>query len=170
MKPIYMFAVAAMVVVMTGNLWAAMDAANPGELSGNQQAGGGADAGNVSTGNTGISSGGDRPQNQSLTGSGKAGLNFTHSKTGKEYRKAGEHGLTLHDSKQISGNLNGGSKGSNTFLKNVSTNKQGMGDGSKGGFAKTAAVDTFTKQNGFSKTNSTIGSATGGAGSGKAAQ
>lgn len=139
MKPIYVFAVVAAVVGMTGNLWA--DAAS------------------------GLSTG--KRQHEPF----------------QKARKKLPGKMTAHDKSQVSGNLNGGTKGNQTYSKNAWPNgkqgnatnavggaggKNGLGDGSKGGTIKPDAYDTFSKTQSFQKTNSTIGSATGGAGSGKA--
>jgi hypothetical protein len=163
MKSIYLIAVAAAIAGMAGNLWAALDADK-----------------------TGMSSGGDRTQIQSATGgagAGKAALNNNNTKTGKTLRKAGKQGLTPHDRKQISGNLNGDGKNS-SFLKYSKANqgngfikgevngggKNAMGDGSKGSFAgsgkNTVANGGVVKSGGFDKTNGFQKSVGGGGGPG----
>lgn len=104
------------------------------------------------------SSGGDRPLVQSATGGAGAGKTkpqpAAHAKKGAI---TNSKNLTLHDQKQISKNLSGGTKGKNTYLKDASVskegttfNKQSFGDGSNGGNSSPAAVDSFSKQ-GFIK-------------------
>lgn len=105
-----------------------------------------------------LSSGGDRPLVKSAAGGAGSGKTrpqpAAHSKKGAI---TNSNHLTLHDQKQISGNLNGGTKGKNTYLKDASVskegssfNKQSFGDGSNGGSSSPAAVDSFSKQ-GFIK-------------------
>lgn len=104
------------------------------------------------------SSGGDRPLVQSATGGAGSGKTkpqpAAHAKKGAI---TNSKNLTLHDQKQISKNLSGGTKGKNTYLKDASVskegttfNKQSFGDGSNGGNSSPAAVDSFSKQ-GFIK-------------------
>ena len=158
MKPISAFAVAAVLLGMAGYLWADDWEARSSKSSSTQNSTGGGGAGKVSTDNAGISSGGDRSLIQSATGGSGAGKTKPQpAARAKKGAITNSSHLTIHDQKQISGNLNGGTKGKNTYLKDASVskegttfNKQSFGDGSNGGNSSPAAVDSFSKQ-GFIK-------------------
>ena len=101
MKPIYVVAVAAAVVGMTGNLWAD---ASSGLATGKRQ---------------------HKPLQQA--------------------RKKLPGKLTAHDKSQISGNLNGGTKGNSSYAKNAWPNgKQGK-TVQKTGTNNNISQDTWTK-------------------------
>jgi hypothetical protein len=144
MKPIHVFTVA--MVCVFGTIQGSFGGIMPPDKS--------VDA---ST-NAALSSGGDRPLVQSATGGSGAGKTKPQpaARAKKGAITTGKH-LTLHDQKQISRNLNGGTKGKNTYLKDAAVSKEGssftkqsFGDGSNGGGSSPAAVDSFSKQ-GFIK-------------------
>jgi hypothetical protein len=104
---------------------------------------------------------------------GQASGKRQHSPLNKSKGKKPGSKLSTNDKNQISKNLKGGGKSSDaTFIKyskaNGAQNSNSIKEGAnQGTVPKPDAVDTFSKQQGFLKTNSAMGGQTSGGGTGK---